>query len=115
VSQIGFVPGEDLPVYVISVAAELSGLHAQTLRTYDRLGLVTPERTPAGDRRYSARDIALLRDVQRLSNEGINLEGIKRILDLEREVARLRGRIATLEADRTSASLVVWRPRPRAH
>jgi MerR family transcriptional regulator, heat shock protein HspR len=110
-TDMEFLPHEDLPVYVISVAAELSGLHAQTLRAYDRLGLVTPERTPAGGRRYSARDIALLRDVQRLSNEGINLEGIKRILDLEREVERLRTRIARIEGERSSASLVVWRPR----
>ena len=114
-SETGFTPGEDLPVYVISVAAELSGLHAQTLRTYDRLGLVVPGRAPGGGRRYSARDIALLREVQRLSNEGVNLEGIRRVLDLEDEVARLRRRLVQLETDRSSAALVVWRPRtPRA-
>jgi MerR family transcriptional regulator, heat shock protein HspR len=110
-NDMDFMPREDSPVYVISVAAELSGLHAQTLRSYDRLGLVTPGRTPGGGRRYSARDIAMLRDVQRLSNEGINLEGIRRILDLERQVERQRARIERLEAERSRASLVVWRPR----
>jgi len=108
-----FTPGEDLPVYVISVAAELAGLHAQTLRAYDRLGLVVPGRAPGGGRRYSARDIALLREVQRLSNEGVNLEGIRRVLDLEDEVARLRHRVSQLEGERSSAALVVWRPQPR--
>ena len=83
--------GEDTPVYVISVAAELSGLHPQTLRQYDRLGLVRPGRTPGRGRRYSMRDIQMLREVQRLSQEeGINLAGIKRILELQREVAELR-------------------------
>ncbi len=78
------VPGEvpeDAPVFVISVAAQLAGMHAQTLRQYDRLGLVTPGRTGGGGRRYSARDVALLREVQRLSqDEGVNLAGIKRII-----------------------------------
>src|SRR5205807_7909716 len=82
---------EDTPVFVISVAAQLSGLHAQTLRSYDRLGLVTPGRTSGGGRRYSARDIAVLREVQRLSQEdGVNLAGIKRIIELENEVDALR-------------------------
>ena len=112
-SETAFNPAEDLPVYVISVAAELAGLHAQTLRAYDRLGLVVPGRAPGGGRRYSARDIALLREVQRLSNEGVNLEGIRRVLDLEDEVSRLRRRIGQLEAERTSGALVVWRPTPR--
>jgi DNA-binding transcriptional MerR regulator len=83
---IPFPPGanEDTPVFVISVAAELAGLHAQTLRGYDRMGLVSPGRTSGGGRRYSMRDIALLREVQRLSQEqGVNLAGIKRIIDLE--------------------------------
>lgn len=85
-------------VFVISVAAELAGMHPQTLRQYDRLGLVSPQRTPGRGRRYSARDIAMLREVQRLSQEeGMNLAGIKRILDLENEVARLRSRVAELE------------------
>ncbi len=79
------------PVFVISVAAELAGLHPQTLRTYDRLGLVSPDRTAGRGRRYSARDIAQLREVQRLSQEeGVNLAGIKRILELENQVAALR-------------------------
>ena len=100
---------DDMPVYVISVAAELSGLHAQTLRTYDRLGLVTPGRAAGGSRRYSARDIAQLGEVQRLSSAGIGLEGIKRILELENEVAHLRRRLADIEGQRRSSALVVWR------
>ena len=87
----GDVP-DDAPVFVISVAAELAGMHAQTLRQYDRLGLVTPGRTGGGGRRYSARDVALLREVQRLSqDEGVNLAGIKRIIELESHVDALRG------------------------
>jgi MerR family transcriptional regulator, heat shock protein HspR len=113
VTESGFNPAEDLPVYVISVAAELAGLHAQTLRAYDRLGLVVPGRATGGGRRYSARDIALLREVQRLSTEGVNLEGIRRVLDLEDEVAGLRRRVAQLESERTSGALVVWRPTTR--
>jgi MerR family transcriptional regulator/heat shock protein HspR len=94
-----FPPGadEDTPVFVISVAAELSGLHAQTLRGYDRMGLVSRRRTTGGGRRYSMRDIALLREVQRLSQEqGVNLAGVKRIIELEREVDELRTRLAEL-------------------
>nr|WP_061300452.1 helix-turn-helix transcriptional regulator [Herbidospora cretacea] len=90
---------DETPVYVISVAAQLSGLHPQTLRQYDRLGLVSPGRTAGRGRLYSTRDIVLLREVQRLSQEeGINLAGIKRILELETENLRLRdelNRIAT--------------------
>ena len=96
---IPFPPGadEDTPVFVISVAAELSGLHAQTLRGYDRMGLVSPGRTSGGGRRYSMRDIALLREVQRLSQEqGVNLAGIKRIIELEHEVDALRTRVTEL-------------------
>ncbi|MBH5131319.1 helix-turn-helix transcriptional regulator [Streptomyces sp. PU10] len=90
---------EDTPVYVISVAAQLSGLHPQTLRQYDRLGLVSPDRTPGRGRRYSARDIELLRQVQQLSqDEGINLAGIKRIIELENQVAALQARAAELAA-----------------
>jgi MerR family transcriptional regulator, heat shock protein HspR len=130
----------DQPVFVISVAAELAGLHAQTLRSYDRLGLVSPGRSPGGGRRYSARDIALLREVQRLSQEeGVNLAGIKRIIELEQLVDELRGRIDAMAeellAARTAAeqavagvhasyrrdlvpvkreqALVVWRPERR--
>ena len=78
-------PDDDTPVFVISVAAELAGMHAQTLRQYDRLGLVSPSRTRGGGRRYSLRDVALLREVQRLSqDEGVSLAGIQRILRLSR-------------------------------
>ena len=82
---------DDTPVYVISVAAELSGLHPQTLRSYDRLGLVSPGRAAGRGRRYSMRDILVLREVQRLSQEeGVNLSGIKRILELATELERAR-------------------------
>ncbi len=88
---------DDAPVFVISVAAELAGMHAQTLRQYDRLGLVSPGRTPGGGRRYSPRDVALLREVQRLSQEdGVNLAGIKRIIDLESRVEALQQRVQEL-------------------
>ena len=88
---------EDAPVFVISVAAQLAGMHAQTLRQYDRLGLVSPGRTPGGGRRYSPRDVALLREVQRLSQEdGVNLAGIKRIIDLESQVDALQDRVREL-------------------
>lgn len=88
---------EDAPVFVISVAAELAGMHPQTLRQYDRVGLVTPGRTAGGGRRYSPRDVAVLRMVQRLSqDEGINLAGIKRIIDLENQVDALRSRVDEL-------------------
>jgi MerR family transcriptional regulator/heat shock protein HspR len=91
---------DDMPVYVISVAANLSGMHPQTLRGYERVGLVTPRRTPGGGRRYSMRDILALREIQRLSQEeGINLSGIKRILDLERELEQTRLTIAEMHAD----------------
>ena len=93
------VPGPDVPVYVISVAAELTGLHPQTLRTYDRLGLVSPGRTGGGGRRYSWRDIELLREVAELTSTGIGLEGVRRILQLELQVDALRGRVAELEQD----------------
>ncbi|GAA2638109.1 heat shock protein transcriptional repressor HspR [Streptomyces axinellae] len=134
---------EESPVYVISVAAQLSGLHPQTLRQYDRLGLVSPDRTPGRGRRYSARDIELLREVQRLSqDEGINLAGIKRIIELEQQVSALKARVSELSSAvegaavamqqreaqvhasyrrdlvpyddvHQSGALVVWRPRPR--
>jgi MerR family transcriptional regulator/heat shock protein HspR len=115
---------DDAPVYVISMAAELSGLHPQTLRQYDRLGLVTPGRTGGGGRRYSARDVALLREVQRLSQEdGVNLAGVKRIIELEALVDALRQRVAELGAELdhsrselaarspSKAALVVWKPK----
>jgi MerR family transcriptional regulator/heat shock protein HspR len=128
-------PAPDVPVYVISVAAELTGLHPQTLRTYDRLGLVSPGRTGGGGRRYSWRDIEQLREVAELTAAGIGLEGVRRILQLESLVAALEDRVrqredelATLQyalqvavADRGSSanlpavvrdpgrSVVVWR------
>ena len=113
--------------FLISVAAELAGMHAQTLRTYDRLGLVTPRRTSGGGRRYSEHDLDLLREVQRLSqDEGVNLAGIKRIIELANQVGALQARltemaeeIVMLRANQRrdvavvpkSTALVVWRPR----
>ena len=91
---------DDMPVYVISVAAELSGMHPQTLRAYERLGLVSPGRTQGkGHRRYSMRDILALREMQRLSREGINLSGIKLVLDQHRELEQARRLIAELHAE----------------
>ena len=90
---------DDAPVFVISVAAQLAGMHPQTLRQYDRLGLVTPTRTSGGGRRYSSRDVATLREVQRLSQEeGVSLAGIKRILELENQVDALQHRVQELSA-----------------
>jgi MerR family transcriptional regulator/heat shock protein HspR len=95
-----FELSDDTPVYVISVAAQLSGLHPQTLRTYDRLGLVSPGRAAGRGRRYSLRDVLILREVQRLSQEeGINLQGIKRILELELAERRTRLRLAEMHAE----------------
>jgi MerR family transcriptional regulator, heat shock protein HspR len=96
-------PDPEVPVFVISVAAELTGLHAQTLRTYDRLGLVRPGRTGGGGRRYSWRDIELLREVAELSASGIGLEGVRRILELEHQVDALQRRLAELEHDLAAA------------
>ena len=92
-------PDDDAAVYVISVAAEISGLHPQTLRQYDRLGLVSPNRTEGRNRRYSLRDIALLRAVQRLVGEGINHAGIKRIIDLESAMANMAIEVAQLRIE----------------
>ena len=111
---------EDARTFLISVAAELAGMHAQTLRTYDRLGLVSPRRTSGGGRRYSEHDVDLLREVQRLSqDEGVNLAGIKRIIELTNQVEALQQRIRELAAEierlrtpvRPSTALVVWQPR----
>jgi MerR family transcriptional regulator, heat shock protein HspR len=126
---------EDTPVFVISIAAQIAGMHAQTLRSYDRIGLVSPGRASGGGRRYSVRDIALLREVQRLSQEdGVNLAGIKRIIELEREVGALTDRLAEVTEElarwraaveqggasrsdrlpaRRTQSVVVWQPGPR--
>ncbi|HET9860537.1 MAG TPA: MerR family transcriptional regulator [Nocardioidaceae bacterium] len=92
-------PGPEVPVYVISVAAELTGLHPQTLRAYDRMGLVRPGRTGGGGRRYSWRDIEMLREVAELTSSGIGLEGVRRILDLENQVTALRMRVAELDEE----------------
>ena len=127
----------DAKVIIISVAARMAGMHPQTLRQYDRMGLVQPGRSAGGGRRYSARDVAMLREIQRLSqDEGVNLAGIKRIIqleqfalqlqervvELEHELVHARRRIAELEATRfprtdlvphtpPQSALVVWRPR----
>ena len=92
-------PGDDAALYVISVAAELSGLHPQTLRQYDRLGLVSPSRTTGRNRRYSLRDIASLRMVQRLVGEGINHVGVKRIIELESAMANMAIEVAKLRLE----------------
>jgi MerR family transcriptional regulator, heat shock protein HspR len=118
---------DEARTFLISVAAELAGMHAQTLRTYDRLGLVSPGRSSGGGRRYSQHDVELLREVQRLSqDEGVNLAGIKRIIELTNQVAALQARLqelaAEIEALRAnqrrdvavvpkSTAIVVWQPR----
>jgi MerR family transcriptional regulator/heat shock protein HspR len=113
--------------FLISVAAELAGMHAQTLRTYDRLGLVSPIRSSGGGRRYSQHDVDLLREVQRLSqDEGVNLAGIKRIIELTNQVEALQSRLMEMAAEievlrgnqrrdlavvPKSTAVVVWKPR----
>ena len=130
---------DERPVYVISVAAQLSGMHPQTLRGYDRLGLVSPDRAAGRGRRYSAREVELLKEVQRLSQEeGVNLAGIARIIELQHHVDALRRRVAELQDELAearsdtarreaevhasyrrdlvhynAAGVVVWRPGPR--
>ncbi|CAN5128033.1 helix-turn-helix domain-containing protein [soil metagenome] len=120
---------DEARTFLISVAAELAGMHAQTLRQYDRLGLVSPRRSSGGGRRYSQRDVDLLREVQRLSqDEGVNLAGIKRVIELTNQVEALKARLMELaeELDEvranqrrdvtppaTSTALVVWQPRRR--
>ncbi|TFD47836.1 MerR family transcriptional regulator [Cryobacterium frigoriphilum] len=99
---------ENTPVFVISMAAELSGMHPQTLRQYDRLGLVSPERTPGKSRRYTMRDIVKLREIAELGTEGVSLEGIRRILELEDHVRRLESRLRDLET--TLADEMLQRP-----
>jgi MerR family transcriptional regulator/heat shock protein HspR len=112
-------PDPDTAVFVISVAAELSGLHPQTLRTYERLGLITPGRAPGGGRRYSARDIERLQQIADLTGAGIGIEGVRRILELERNVAALLARndelVAELEATRDALrQALAARPAPPA-
>jgi MerR family transcriptional regulator/heat shock protein HspR len=136
--SISVEQSSDAKVLIISVAAKLAGMHPQTLRQYDRLGLVQPGRAGGGGRRYSERDVALLREVQKLSqDEGVNLAGIKRIIGLEQLVGDLQQRVAELEGaldtayrqidqmqaasaypgsdlvpqPQVSTALVVWRPR----
>ncbi|HWS38170.1 MAG TPA: MerR family transcriptional regulator [Actinoplanes sp.] len=136
--SISVEQASDAKVLIISVAARLAGMHPQTLRQYDRLGLVQPGRAGGGGRRYSERDVALLREVQKLSqDDGVNLAGIKRIIGLEQLVADLQQRVAELEQELDAAydraarieamnpytsrdlvrqethstALVVWRPR----
>ena len=92
-------PDDDAGVYVISVAAEISGMHPQTLRQYDKLGLVSPSRTEGRNRRYSLRDIALLRAVQKLVGEGINHAGIRRIIELESAMANMAIEVAQLRIE----------------
>jgi MerR family transcriptional regulator/heat shock protein HspR len=97
---------DEAAVFVISVAAQLAGMHPQTLRQYDRLGLVSPDRASGRGRRYSSRDVAMLREVQRLSqDDGVNLAGIKRILELENQVDALQHRVSELLADLERARL----------
>ena len=96
-------PNAATALYVISVAAELAGVHPQTLRIYERKGLVDPARTRGGSRRYSDEDIALLRRIQELTTEGLNLAGVQRVLALEAENRRLRDQVATLRADAEEA------------
>lgn len=93
------VPSPDAAVYVISVAAELTGLHPQTLRTYERMGLITPGRTGGGGRRYSHRDLELLRQIADLTGSGIGLEGVRRILELDNQNMALREVNAELMAE----------------
>ena len=105
-----------MSTFVISVAAQLAGMHPQTLRQYDRLGLVTPARTGGGGRRYSERDVDLLREVQRLSQEeGVNLAGIKRIIELENQVAALQARVAELSAAVEGAAAVIQQREAAVH
>jgi MerR family transcriptional regulator, heat shock protein HspR len=90
---------QDRAVFVISVAAELAGVHPQTLRIYERKGLVRPKRTTANARRYSERDIERLRAIQELTDEGVNLKGVERVIELTQEVERLQATVAALEAE----------------
>jgi MerR family transcriptional regulator/heat shock protein HspR len=126
-------PEDTVPVYAISVAAQISGLHPQTLRQYDRLGLVSPDRTSGRNRLYSLRDIERLREVSLLTSEGVNLAGIQRIMRMESDLELLRSEAAMLRAelmrlrprlasaartgegsvsDLPGSAVVVWRPRP---
>lgn len=100
-------PEPDARVFVISVAAELSGLHPQTLRTYDRIGIVQPGRTAGGGRRYSMRDIELLRQVAQLTAAGLGLEGVRRVIELENQVDALKRKVGELQAELDRAHLAM--------
>lgn len=112
-ARSGMPISDQTPVYAISVAAQLAGLHPQTLRQYDRLGLVSPTRVGGRNRLYSSSDVARLREVAELSAEGLTLEGIRRILALEQEVEDLRRRLREFHRQKESTALVVWRPERR--
>ena len=135
------VTSDDAKVLIISVAARMAGMHPQTLRQYDRMGLVQPGRAAGGGRRYSVRDVALLREIQRLSQDaGVNLAGVKRVIELEQLTYELRQRLAETRAEldaarrrladlealslprrdlvptrNTPTALVVWKPRSSPH
>jgi MerR family transcriptional regulator/heat shock protein HspR len=112
----GMDASDDTPVFVISVAAQLSGMHPQTLRQYDRLGLVSPGRATGRGRRYSARNVAQLLAVQRLSQEeGVNLAGIKRVLELEDHVTALQHRLAEMEHELAVARSAITQAESRVH
>ena len=102
---------ETTPLFVISVAAELSGMHPQTLRQYDRMGLVSPTRTQGKSRRYTVQDVAKLLEIQRLSTEGVSLEGIRRVMELVNENTELKQRVRDLE--RELANQVMSQPGKR--
>jgi MerR family transcriptional regulator/heat shock protein HspR len=107
------IVASDTPVYAISIAAQLCGLHPQTLRQYDRVGLVSAHRVAGRNRLYSARDVQRLRYVSQLSAEGLSIEGIKRVIELEEQVLALREQLGEFHRERTSRALVVWRPQYR--
>ena len=104
------IVASETPVYAISIAAQLAGLHPQTLRQYDRVGLVSAHRVAGRNRLYSARDVQRLRYISQLSTEGLSIEGIRRVLVLEEQVVELRERLGEYNRERTSRALVVWRP-----
>ncbi len=97
---MSFLENQARAVYVISIAAELAGMHPQTLREYERRGLVKPERSDAGGRRYSDVDVDRLRRIQTLSNEGLNLEGVRKVMELEDEVEHLKVKVRQLVEER---------------